>query len=153
MIIHLIAGLKKQCRDDSTSTKPHERSGENVKAELNLSNYATKANLKGATGIKRCMFASKTDLASLKTKVDDVDGDKTKTVPVNLGKLSNAVNNGVVKKPLYNQLVTKVNAIDTKTPSTSRLVTKRRYDSDKHALEKKIEDGYKKIPNTSRLVK
>ena len=93
------------------------------------------------------MFASKTDLASLKTKVDDLDGDKTKTVPVNLGKLCNSVNNGVVKKTLYNQLVTKVNAIDTKTPSTSRLVTKRRYDSDKQALEKKIEDGYKKIPN------
>ena len=99
------------------------------------------------------MFASKTDLASLKTKVDDLDGDKTKTVPVNLGKLCNSVNNGVVKKTLYNQLVTKVNAIDTKTPSTSRLVTKRRYDTDKQALEKKIEDGYKKIPNTSGLVK
>ena len=94
------------------------------------------------------MLASKLDLASLKTKVDDLDGDKPKTAPVNLGKLSNAVNNGVVKKTLYNQLVTKVNAIDTKTPST-----KRRHDSDKQALEKKIEDGYKKIPNTSGLVK
>ena len=94
------------------------------------------------------MLASKLDLASLKTKVDDLDGDKPKTASVNLGKLSNAVNNGVVKKTLYNQLVTKVNAIDTKTPST-----KRRHDSDKQALEKKIEDGYKKIPNTSGLVK
>ena len=47
----------------------------------------------------------------------------------------------------------KVNAIDTKIPSTSGLVTKTQYDSDKQGLEKKIEDVDKKIPNTSEMVK
>ena len=51
------------------------------------SNYATKANLKGATGIDTSMLASKTDLASLKTKVD-----------ANLSKLRNVVDNNVEKK-------------------------------------------------------
>ena len=43
-------------------------------------------------------FASKTNLAALKTEVDKIDLDKLKTVPVDLAKLSNVVNNGVVKK-------------------------------------------------------
>ena len=51
-----------------------------------------------------------------------------------------------------NQLVTKVNAIDTKIPSTSGLVTKTEYDWDKQDLERKIEDVDRK-PNTSELVK
>ena len=51
------------------------------------SNYATKANLKGATGIDTSMLALKTDLASLKTKVD-----------ADLSKLSNVVDNDVEKK-------------------------------------------------------
>ena len=50
-------------------------------------NYATKANLKGATGIDTSMLALKTDLASLKTKVD-----------ADLSKLSNVVDNDVEKK-------------------------------------------------------
>ena len=52
-----------------------------------------------------------------------------------------------------NQLVTKVNAIDTKIPSTSGLLTKTQYDWDKQDLERKIEDVDKKMPNTSELVK
>ena len=39
---------------------------------------------------------------------------------------------------MYDELVTKVNAIDTKIPSTNGLVTKKQYDSDKQGLEKKI---------------
>ena len=50
-------------------------------------------------------------------------------------------------------LVTKVNAIDTKMPSNSRLTTKTQYIPDKKDLGKKIEDVDKKIPNTSGLVK
>ena len=43
-------------------------------------------------------FALKSNLASLKTEVDKIDVDKLKTVPVHLSKLSNGVNNDVVKK-------------------------------------------------------
>ena len=50
-------------------------------------------------------------------------------------------------------MATKVNAIDTKIPSSTRLVTKTLYDSDKQGLEKNLEDVDKKIRNTSGLVK
>ena len=46
-----------------------------------------------------------------------------------------------------NQLITKINAIDRKIPSTSELVTKTQYDSDKQSLQRKIEDVDKKMPN------
>ena len=55
-------------------------------------------------------FASKTNLAVLKTEVDKIDADKLNTVPVDLAKLTNAVENGLVKKTDYN---TKVTTIET----------------------------------------
>ena len=39
--------------------------------------------------------------------------DKLKTVPVNLSKLNNVVNNEVVEKTVYDKLTAKVNNIDT----------------------------------------
>ena len=47
--------------------KSYEHSGVNVKVELDVSNYATKTNLKGAASIDTSILASKRDLASLKT--------------------------------------------------------------------------------------
>ena len=47
------------------------------------------------------------------------------------------MDNDIVKKVVYNRLDTKVNASDTKLPSTSWLVTKTQYDSEKQNLEKK----------------
>ena len=52
--------------------------GANVKVELDLSNYATKADLKNATGVDTSDFAKKTDLANLKSDVDKLDIDKFK---------------------------------------------------------------------------
>lgn len=49
--------------------EPYECSSRNVKTELDISNYITKVHLKGATGIDISTLASKTDLASLKAKV------------------------------------------------------------------------------------
>ena len=63
-------------------------SGGNVKVELGLSNYATKTDLKGTTGIDTSTLVSKTNLAKLKTKVDNMDIDKLKTVLSDLSKLS-----------------------------------------------------------------
>ena len=56
-----------------------------------------------------------------------------------------------LSKKLYDTLAIKVNATDTNIPSTSELVTKTQYDSDKESLEKKFDDMDKKIPNTSGL--
>ena len=131
--------------------EPYEHSGGNVKVELYLSNYATKTDLKGATGIDTSTLASKTDLASLKTKVDDLDKDKIKTVPADLSKLCNVMDNDVVKKTGYGKLVIKVSAIDTKVPRG--LVNKTQYDSDKQGLEKKIKNIDRKIVNTNGLGK
>ena len=60
-------------------------------------------------------MASKTDLADLKTKLDNLDVDKLKTIPKVLSKLSDVVDNDVLKKTAHDKLVVKVNAIDTKT--------------------------------------
>ena len=78
--------------------KPYRSFKGNVKVDLDLSSYATKADLKNATGVDTSKLASKSDLASLKAKVDQIDVDKLKTVPVELRKLSNVVNNDVAKK-------------------------------------------------------
>ena len=58
-------------------------------------------------------FASKTNLANLKTEVDKIDVDKLKTAPVDLARLSNVEKNDVVKMTEYNSLKTKVDSIDT----------------------------------------
>ena len=63
-----------------------------------MSSYATKTDLKNVTHVDVSSFASKTNLASLKTKVDKIDVDKLKTDPVDLAKLINVVKNDVVKK-------------------------------------------------------
>ena len=81
---------------------PYRRYEGDIKVELDLSNYATKTDLKNVTLVDVCSFASKINLASLKTEVDKIDADKLKTVPVNLAKLSNVVKNDVVKKTEYN---------------------------------------------------
>ena len=81
--------------------------------QLDLSNYATKADLEGASEVDSSNLSAKSDLASLKAQVDEINVDKLNTVPVDLSKLNNVVNNDVIKKTLYDKLVTKVNAIDT----------------------------------------
>ena len=64
---------------------------ENIKVEIDLSNYATKADIKNITHVDTSNFALKTNLSSLKTKVDKLDIDKLATVLVDLSKLSNEV--------------------------------------------------------------
>ena len=83
-----------------------------IRVELNLANFATKSDLIKATVFDTCKLVKKTDLASLKSDVNDLDIDKLKTVPVALRKLRNGVKTEVVKKTEYDKLVTKVNAID-----------------------------------------
>ena len=65
--------------------------GKNVKVKLNLSNYATKADLKKAAGVDTMDFAKKTDLANLKSDVDKLNINKFKNVPINLRNLKNKV--------------------------------------------------------------
>ena len=92
--------------------------GDSIKVKTDLSNYATKADIKNISHVDTSSFALKTNLANLKTEVDKLDIDKLKPVPTDLGKVSNVVKNDIVKKADYNKLVTKVDNIDT-----SRLVS------------------------------
>ena len=61
--------------------------GDSVKVKIDLSNYATKANVKNISHVNTSSFALKTNLANLKTEVDKLDVDKLKSVPVDLSKL------------------------------------------------------------------
>ena len=67
--------------------------GANVKVKLDLSNYATKADLKNATGVDTSDSAKKTDLANLKSDVDKLDIEKLKNAPSNLSNSKSKVCN------------------------------------------------------------
>ena len=140
---------------------PYKSSSNNIKVKLDLTNYATKTDLKNITHFDVSSFASKTNLAALKTEVDKIDVDKLKTVPVDLAKLTNAVENDVVKKIDYNAKVTSIegqiagvtkNTIDNladitklKAIDTNSFVTRTKFSADTNALDDKI-DGVEKTP-------
>ena len=109
--------------------------GGNINVKVDLSNYATKADIKNISHVDTSSFALKTNLAGLKTEVDKLDIDKLVPVPADLNKLSNVVKNDVVQKTVYDQLVAKVNNIDT-----SDFVLKTEYQTGKAELENKIQD-------------
>ena len=94
----MIKNYKKLNYKMSAYYPPCKSSSNNVKVELDLTNYATKTDLKNITHVDVSSFASKTNLAALKTEVDKMDTDKLKTIPADLAKLTNAIENGVVKK-------------------------------------------------------
>ena len=140
---------------------PYKSSNNNIKVELDLSNYATKKDINDITHVDVSGFASKTNLAALKTEVDKIDADKLKTVPVDLAKLSNVVKNEIAKKTGYNAKVTNIeskiagvtkNNLDNlgdvtklKAVDTSNFVLKTKLASDVTTLENKI-DGVEKNP-------
>ena len=119
--------------------KPYDPFSGDINVKVDLSNYATKANIKNITHVDTSSFALKTNLANLKSEVDKLDVDKLKFVPTDLSKLSDVVKNDVVKKTDYNKLVTKVYNIDT-----SGLAKKTDYNT-------KITEIEDKIPDTSNL--
>ena len=107
-------------------TKPFRSFGGNINVKVDLSNYATKTDLKNVTHVDTSSFALKTNLANLKTEVDKLDIDKLVPVPVDLSKLIDIVKKDVVKKDEYDKLNATVNNIDT-----SDFVLKTKYQTDK----------------------
>ena len=114
----------------------YNNSSNNIKVELDLSNYATKDDVKNITHVDVSSYATKTNLAALKTEVDKIDVDKLKTVPDDLAKLSNVVKNEVVKKTDF---------------STDKYVTRTKFSTDTNSLDDKIDKVDKKIPDVSGL--
>ena len=68
--------------------KPYEPFGGDTNVKVDLSNYATKADIKNILHVDTSRFALKTNLSSLKSEVDELDIDKLAPVPVDLSKLS-----------------------------------------------------------------
>ena len=150
---------------------PYNNSSGNSKVELDLSNYATKKDIKDITHIDASGFASKTNLTALKTEIGKIDADKLKTVPNDLAKLSNILKNDVVKKTDYNTKISNIetqitlvnkNALDnladikvlkTKTVDTSNFVTRTKFSTDTNALDEKIDKVDKKVPDVTSFVK
>ena len=112
---------------------PYKNSSNNIKVDLNLVNYATKDDVKNITHVDVSSYASKTNLAALKTEVDKIDVDKLKTVPHDLAKLTNVVKNETVKKTDF---------------SADNYVRRTKFSTDTNALDDKID---KKIPDVSGL--
>ena len=146
---------------------PYKRSSSNIKVELNLTNYATKNDLKYITHVDVSTYASKTNLAALKSEVDKIDVDKLKATPTDLDRLSNLVKNDVVKKTDYNTKVTSIeaqiagitkNTVDNladitklKATDTNSFVTRTKFSADTNTLDDKIDGVEKKKPYISGL--
>ena len=135
---------------------PHRSSSNNIKVELDLSNYATKDDVKNITHVDVSSYATKINLASLKTEVDKIDTE-----------LSNVVKNDIVKKIDYNAKVTSIeaqiagltkNTVDNladitklKAIDTNSFVTRTKFSADTNALDDKIDGVEKQIPDISGL--
>ena len=145
----------------------YRNSSNNIKVKLDLVNYATKTDLNNITHADVISFASKTNLAALKTEVDKIDTDKLKTTPADLPKLTNAIENDVVKKTDYNTKVTSIeaqiagltkNTVDNladitrlKAIDTNSFVTRTKFSADTNTLDDKIDGVEKKTPDISGL--
>ena len=139
---------------------PYKSSSNNIKVELDLADYATKTDLNNITHVGVSSFASKTNSAALKTEVDKIDADKLKTTPADLAKLTNAIENDVVKKTDYNTKVTSIeaqiagltkNAVDNladitklKATDTNSFVNETKFSADINILDDKIDCVEKK---------
>ena len=146
---------------------PYRSSSNNNKVELDLANYATKSDLKNITHVDVSSFASKTNLAALKTEVDKIDADKLKRTPADLAKLTNAIEHYVVKKTDYNTEVTSIeaqiagltkNTVDNladitklKAIDTNSFVNETKFSADINTLDDKIDGVEKKQPDISGL--
>ena len=115
--------------------------GDSIKVKIDLSNYATKTDIKNISQVDTSNFALITNLANLKSEVDKLDIEKSAPVLVDLRKLSDVEKNDVAKKTVYDKLAAKVDNIDT-----SDFALKTKYHIDKTVLENKI-------PDVSNLVK
>ena len=132
-----------------------------------MSNYATKDDVKNITHVDVSSYATKTNLAALKSEVDKADTDKLKTVPDDLAKLSNVIKNDVVKKTDYNTKVASIeNQIAGVTKNTvnnladitklkavdaSNFVLKTKLTADVNTLDNKI-DGVEKAKTRCKWI-
>ena len=148
MIVILIAGLIKKILYKMSQYFPklYEPFGGNIKVRVDLSNYATKDDIKNITHVDTSSFSLKTSVANLKTEVDKLDIDKLVPVPTDLNKLSDVVNNGVGKKSITGLATTSaLTAVKNKIPSISNLVKKTDYDKKVGEIDNRMINLTRKI--------
>ena len=101
MIVHLIAGSIKKTqhnsidfmyKNESNFPKPYEPFDGDINIKVDMSNYATKTDIKNISHVDTSSSALKSNLAILKTEVDQFDIDKVKLLPNNLSNLKRKVN-------------------------------------------------------------
>ena len=165
IIIHLIVGSIKRMlyKMSQNFPKPYEPYGGDINVKMDLSNFATKADLKNMTGVDTSKFVKQVDLASLKSNVEILDIDKLRNVSTDLINLkskldkldidklapaladlitlSGVVKNDVVKKDGYNA---KIKNIEHKIPNITNLATKT-------TLSAKINEVKGEIPSITDL--
>ena len=78
--------------------QPFRSFGRNVNVKVDLSNFATKADIKNISHLDTSSFVLKTNLANLKSEVDKLGIDKFKPVPTDLSKLSSVVKMMLLKR-------------------------------------------------------
>ena len=78
--------------------KPFRSFGGNINVKVDLLNYAKKADITNISHVDTSSFASKTNLANLKSEVDKLDIKKLVPVPVDLSKLSDVVKMMLLKR-------------------------------------------------------
>ena len=66
--------------------KPFSSFGKNIKVKVDLSNYATKAEIKNISNVDTSSFELKIIFANLKIEVNKLDIDKLVPVPIDLSK-------------------------------------------------------------------
>ena len=132
--------------------EPDRHIRDKVKVVLDLSNHATKKELDHATGVDTSDLAAKknfialkakvdkldinklisapTSFNNLKAKVDDLDVGKLKTPPADVKKLSDVVENEVVKNTKFKTLKIKANNLEKKIPDTTTLIHINQYNTD-----------------------
>ena len=89
--------------------KQYEPFGGDINVKVDLSNYATKADIRNISHVDDSRFELKSKLTSLKTEVDKLDINKLVPALVDLGKPSDIVKNVVFKKAVYDKSVKRVN--------------------------------------------
>ena len=102
----------------------YKRFDGDISVKVDLSNYATKTDLKNVSHVDVSSFTLKSNLASFKTEVDRIDADKLKAVPVDLAKLRSKIFD-VIKETEYDKLFAKVNGIDN-----TKFVSRTKYEKD-----------------------
>ena len=146
--------------------EPDTHIRDKFKVVLDLSNYSTKEELEHGTGVGASNLAAKKDfvalkaeddkieinkllnvaksLNNLKTKVDDLNVDQLKIVPIDLKRVSDVVIKEAGKYTKFNTLNTKVNKLHNKIPDVTTLFPISQNNTDKQSLETEIGDVDKK---------